>query len=77
MNRIMVDCYRTGWFSWISQSTLTNHKFSVQYSESLKIGTWLDLIWCIDPIYVGYYDVVTELQIDEVTKFSLDGKLLA
>ena len=28
----------------------------------LKTGTRLDLIWCIDPIYAGYIDVITKLQ---------------
>ena len=26
----------------------------------LKIGTWLDLIWCIDPIYAGYNGDITK-----------------
>jgi len=26
----------------------------------VKIGTWLDLIWCIDPIYAGYNGDITK-----------------
>jgi len=41
-------------------ATSTTANVAMYLHKFLKIGTWLDLIWCIDPIYAGYNGDITK-----------------